>query len=66
MTEPTPLCQDCGEVIGVYEPSIVLREGEAQETSRAAQDGQLCGELYHRDCYRLRREQLGEHDRSAA
>lgn len=51
MSEPRPLCRFCGEVIGVYEPLIVMREGEAQETSRAAQDGQLRGELYHRDCY---------------
>jgi hypothetical protein len=51
MTKPMPLCRFCGEVIGVYEPLIVRCEGEAQETSRAAQDGQLHGELYHRGCY---------------
>lgn len=56
MTEPTPLCRFCGDVIGVYEPLIVLREGEARETSRAARHGRLCGELYHRACYQLRGE----------
>ncbi len=51
MIELMPLCRICGNVIGVYEPLVVRREGEARETSRAAQDGQLRGELYHRDCY---------------
>ncbi len=51
MTEAMTLCRICGDVIGVYEPLVVRREGEARETSRAAQDEPPRGELYHRDCY---------------
>ncbi len=51
MSEPRQLCRFCGDVIGVYEPLIVLREGAVSETSRAAEDGLLRGEHYHRDCY---------------
>jgi hypothetical protein len=50
------ICGHCGDVIGVYEPLVVLLEGEARETSRAA-DPQLAaerGEHYHRDCYSSR------------
>lgn len=46
-------CAHCQEVIGVYEPLIVLDAGEPRETSRAAEpmlplDG---AEHYHRTCY---------------
>lgn len=61
MTDPALRCRVCGEVIGVYEPLIVLREGAHHETSKAAaDDGQLRGELYHRDCYPLRSNPLAE------
>jgi hypothetical protein len=30
-------CQDCEDVIGVYEPMIVLIDGQARSTSRAAE-----------------------------
>lgn len=46
-------CQHCDDVIGVYEPLIVVASGEVRETSRAA-DPELdaeAGEHYHRSCY---------------
>jgi hypothetical protein len=46
-------CQHCGEVIGVYEPMVVLTDEQARSTSRAAaqDDGALIGACYHRACY---------------
>lgn len=46
-------CAYCGDVIGAYEPIIVVIDGEAQKTSRDAEqrhDRDL-GECYHQDCY---------------
>lgn len=46
-------CEYCADVIGVYEPIVVVIEGEARETSRAAEPT-LCsehGERYHRACF---------------
>ena len=50
-------CQHCGDRIGVYEPLIVLLDGRARETSRAAEPGLaiLEGESYHRGCWERRR-----------
>jgi hypothetical protein len=47
-------CQDCEDVIGVYEPMIVLVHGQARSTSRAAEKdtGVLVGACYHHACYR--------------
>jgi hypothetical protein len=49
----TPTCQCCGEVIGVYEPMVVLAEGRARTTSRAAEpDVAVAAEQrYHDACY---------------
>ncbi len=49
----TPRCRHCEEVIGVYEPMVVLDEGRARRTSRAAErdGGELVGECYHHACY---------------
>jgi hypothetical protein len=46
-------CHHCEDVIGVYEPMIVLAHGQARNTSRAAEqdDRELVGECYHRACY---------------
>ena len=46
-------CQHCQHVIGSYEPMIVLTDGEARSTSRAAEHdrGEPVGESYHRTCY---------------
>jgi len=47
-------CHHCDDVIGVYEPMIVLIEGQARNTSRAAEqdNGGPMGECYHHACYR--------------
>jgi hypothetical protein len=42
-------CAHCEDVIGVYEPMIVVRGGLAHSTSQAA-EGSIEG-LPHADCY---------------
>jgi hypothetical protein len=51
--DSTLRCQHCRHVIGVYEPMIVLTDGEARSTSRAAEQecGAVVGECYHDACY---------------
>jgi hypothetical protein len=46
-------CQHCDDVIGVYEPMIVLSDGQPRNTSRAAEqdDGPPVGACYHHACY---------------
>lgn len=46
-------CDDCGEVIGVYEPLVRVLDGRARETSRAREpaSSDRGGEHYHRACY---------------
>lgn len=46
-------CQNCGDVIGVYEPMTVVADGQARDTSRAAEPDISRGvdECYHRACY---------------
>jgi hypothetical protein len=46
-------CQDCGEVIGVYEPLVVYDGSGAHTTSRAAEPDLRAGAAayYHGDCY---------------
>jgi hypothetical protein len=46
-------CHHCKDVIGAYEPMIVLAGGDARTTSRAAarDGGKPVGECYHRACY---------------
>jgi len=47
-----PRCNHCGDLIGVYEPMILLLEGAARETSRAAEPGAgTQGDRYHGSCY---------------
>lgn len=47
-----PRCLRCGDVIGVYEPTILLVDGRARETSRAAEpDIGTRGDSYHGACY---------------
>lgn len=52
MFNEIPRCRHCGEVIGVYEPMIVLDGGQARKTSRAveAATGPF-GECYHQECF---------------
>ena len=47
------LCDLCGKIIGVYEPMVVLVNGELHETSRAAGavTGLQVAERYHRACH---------------
>ena len=51
-------CPHCGDVIGVYEPLIVIVEGEAVQTSRAATQGELtlAGPYYHASCFMRARD----------
>jgi hypothetical protein len=46
-------CQRCEDVIGVYEPMIVVVDGQPRETSRAADGaaGAPTGACYHRSCF---------------
>jgi hypothetical protein len=54
-------CEHCDDVIGVYEPMIVLEHGRTRDTSRAAEQvivsgltsesSGLTGECYHVACY---------------
>jgi hypothetical protein len=46
-------CHRCGEVIGVYEPLVMLLDGRARETSRALEPATADrdGDCYHRACY---------------
>src|SRR5271167_3136598 len=52
-TDMTLRCWHCEDVIGVYEPMIVLEDGRPRSTSRAAErDGaSLVRECYHPACY---------------
>jgi hypothetical protein len=55
-------CAYCGDVIGAYEPLVVLLDGRARSTSKAAEtdnDGPL-GECYHRACFERKHDQLDE------
>lgn len=47
------LCKGCGDVIGVYEPLVALKDGHPHETSRINERiGPASGiECYHRDCF---------------
>ena len=49
-----PCCDRCGEVIGVYEPIVLISsEGSPQRTSLAAMpDAEHRGRLLHGICYR--------------
>jgi hypothetical protein len=52
MEEPVR-CSVCGEIIGVYEPLLVLTEHVARTTSRASEPGlrpRAGVQLLHRDC----------------
>jgi hypothetical protein len=46
-------CAHCSDVIGAYEPLVVLLDGMARDTSKIAEtdDGGPLGECYHRACY---------------
>jgi hypothetical protein len=46
-------CWHCQDVIGVYEPMIVLSAGQVRTTSRALEHDldPAIDECYHHDCY---------------
>jgi hypothetical protein len=50
---PRMTCDHCADVIGVYEPIVVVIDNEARETSRAAEPMIVSerGERYHRACF---------------
>ena len=47
------LCHECNEVIGVYEPLIMMLDGQIVETSRAGMDCTHSQHTasYHRSCF---------------
>jgi hypothetical protein len=51
----TPMlrCDHCDDVIGVYEPAVIVLSDQARLTSRAAEPSLIFepGERYHRSCY---------------
>lgn len=49
-------CARCGELIGAYEPMIVVENGRARRSSRTAElrAGRLASEHYHEACYILK------------
>lgn len=58
-----PCCHHCGDVIGVYEPLVMVVDGLAHQSSRASEleresPGRV-GNCYHSACYqRLDEERL--------
>jgi hypothetical protein len=46
-------CKHCRDVIGVYEPMVIVTEAQARTTSRAAEHGMgdWPGDRYHCACY---------------
>lgn len=52
-TPEKPHCVHCGDVIGAYEPMILVVDGKPRKTSASAeQDRDLHpGERYHAACY---------------
>jgi hypothetical protein len=46
-------CRHCEDVVGVYEPMIVVHDGQPRETSRAADGAAPApdGACYHRACF---------------
>jgi hypothetical protein len=46
------VCRWCSDVIGVYEPMVVLSPGESRETSlHNERPGEPLGDCYHRACF---------------
>lgn len=53
-----PLCERCGDVIGVYDPLVHVAGETARRTSRAAEPdiAAVGGRIYHDVCYQLAME----------
>jgi hypothetical protein len=58
-------CDHCAEVIGVYEPVVLVIDGKARVTSQAAEPtiSSVPGERYHHACYV---ERFGSLERASA
>ena len=58
MSTGTLRCQLCGDVIGMYEPLILLTNHAVRETSRTAEPGlaATAGDHYHSECYSAKLE----------
>lgn len=52
-TPEKPHCAHCGDVIGAYEPMILLVDGEPRKTSAFAEQAREphTSECYHTACY---------------
>ncbi len=54
-TTHTPMlrCDRCGQIIGVYEPVMLLNDAPARQTSLAAEPALRShpGKRYHQGCY---------------
>jgi hypothetical protein len=61
-------CGRCGEVIGIYEPLVVLEDGAARQTSYAAEPGLIeMGEaVFHRACHEQLAKEGGAVQRASA
>jgi hypothetical protein len=58
--DETSRCTRCGEVIGVYEPLVIVEGGGPRDSSLAAEPA-LAGasaKLYHRSCHAAFAEQF--------
>jgi len=47
-------CTSCGDVVGTYEPAVLVADDHARPTSIAAEPGldSTAGDLYHEACFR--------------
>ena len=52
---PLPRCNRCEDLIGVYEPMVLVVDGVLHRTSRAAEPAlsgdQVGASYYHADCF---------------
>ena len=59
--QATPRCRHCGEVIGTYEPTVLLSDGHPRRTSRASEpEAEWAREqCFHEHCYAASEEDAG-------
>lgn len=58
--DQTSRCSRCGDVIGVYEPLVIVEGGGPRESSLAAEPAlaDASAKLYHQGCHAASAEQL--------
>ena len=62
-SERLPLCRHCNDVLGIYEPIILLMDGEPPKlTSRAATPLPHDGFALHQGCFRQSRSGAEQSD----